>query len=86
MTSLARPINVPTSRPSYSSSSTSFSSHGTSRSNSFGGTSPSSRTGTSPAGQHPCPHLSEFVQQIYKAWGHGHPVPTQQMEQRGRKW
>ncbi|WWC92375.1 uncharacterized protein L201_007332 [Kwoniella dendrophila CBS 6074] len=63
MTSLARPINFPSSRPSYS------------RSNSDSpNSSPKSshvELGTSPQ-QHPCPHLSQLVQSVVKAyWGQG---------------
>lgn len=63
MTSIAQPIDF-SSRSSYSSAASSSSSP--SRSNSYD-LSSSPRTGTSP-GQHPCPHLSEFVQSLYKAW------------------
>ncbi|AAW42633.1 expressed protein [Cryptococcus deneoformans JEC21] len=64
MTSIAQPINFP-SRPSYST--TASPSNSPSRSNSYD-LSSSPKMGSSP-GQHPCPHLSEFVQSLYKAWG-----------------
>nr|KIR49002.1 hypothetical protein I312_02072 [Cryptococcus bacillisporus CA1280] len=63
MTSIAQPIDF-SSRSSYSSTASSSSSP--SRSNSYD-LSSSPKMGTSP-GQHPCPHLSEFVQSLYKAW------------------
>lgn len=63
MTSIAQPIDF-SSRRSYSSTASPSSSP--SRSNSYD-LSSSPKTGTSP-GQHPCPHLSEFVQSLYKAW------------------
>ncbi|KIR37094.1 hypothetical protein I352_00406, partial [Cryptococcus deuterogattii MMRL2647] len=62
MTSIAQPIDF-SSRRSYSSTASPSSSP--SRSNSYD-LSSSPKTGTSP-GQHPCPHLSEFVQSLYKA-------------------
>ncbi|OWZ62866.1 hypothetical protein AYX15_05064 [Cryptococcus neoformans] len=64
MASIAQPIDFP-SRPSYSTATSPSSSP--SRSNLYD-LSSSPKTGTSP-GQHPCPHLSEFVQSLYKAWG-----------------
>ncbi|WRT70763.1 uncharacterized protein IL334_007762 [Kwoniella shivajii] len=70
MTSLARPINFPTSRPSYdrlSSSSPSPSSSPKSSSLELTSSSPSQQ-------QHPCPHLNQFVQSLVKAyWGPNTP-------------
>ncbi|WVW80771.1 hypothetical protein I302_102757 [Kwoniella bestiolae CBS 10118] len=65
MTSMAQPINFPSSRPTYR------------RSGSVEVSSPSSsprssslELGTSPTQQHPCPHLNQFVQSLVKAyWG-----------------
>ncbi|WWD07264.1 hypothetical protein V865_005361 [Kwoniella europaea PYCC6329] len=65
MTSLARPINFPSSRPSFQrAGSTDIPSPSSSPKSS------SLELGTSPSQQHPCPHLNQFVQSLVKAyWG-----------------
>ncbi|WVQ86274.1 hypothetical protein IAT38_008442 [Cryptococcus sp. DSM 104549] len=70
----SQPISFP-SRPSHSYSPSPSPTRSNSYDHSSFGTSPTSsglaggRTGTSPVGQHPCPHFGEFVQSLYKAWG-----------------